>query len=212
MHQELHYIAPFTQEALLTEILGAIQDKSLHLKGPTSFESIQRWVANRRGDIIKNTRLLVEERMKLPENNRIHIGLFPDVSDITATEVGNSPILHRYFVAGAHKALGHKFKGLSYPLLAMLWVGLAYALVQPGDPVLLAHDPLYTRAFKKLKACASLETLTNKLWGENHAWKVDPAAPRDPEAAAAAAAAAAAGGIPTGTGADGASMVTAPAR
>jgi hypothetical protein len=154
----------------------------------------------------------------LPESNRIRIGPFPDVSDIIGTEVGNSPILHRYLVAGARKAVGHKFKGLSYPLLAMLWVGLAYALVQPGDPVLLAHDPLYTRAFKKLKACASLETLTNKLWGENHAWKVDPAAPRDPEAAAAAAAAAvaaaaaAAGGIPTGTGADGASMVTAPAR
>ncbi len=83
--------------------------------------------------------------MRLPESNRIRIGPFPDVSDISGTEVGNSPILHRYLVAGARKAVGHKFKGLSYPLLVMLWVGLAYAFVQTGDPVLDSHDKLYSR-------------------------------------------------------------------
>ncbi len=100
---------------------------------------IKRW------DIIKFTKIRVVDRMKVVEGHRIRIGPFPDVLDITAEELFNSPILHLYFVAGARKALGVKFDGLSFPLLAMLWVGLAYAFVQPDDPVLDQQDKLYHR-------------------------------------------------------------------
>ncbi len=114
--------------------------------------------------------------MKVAECNRI--GPFHDV-DITEVFF-NGPILHLYFVGGARKALGVKFDGISFPLLAMLWVRFAYAFVQPGDPVLDQHHKLYHRALKKLvKAYDSLETLKTKLWGKNQPWIVDPAAPAE---------------------------------
>jgi hypothetical protein len=55
---------------------------------------------------------------------------------------------------------------------------IAYAFVQPGDPVLDQDDNLYHRALKKLVTfCASLETLHTKIWGKSQDWIVDPTAP-----------------------------------
>ena len=195
----LVYAAPFTKVALEAELLDAIRTSTRWSDNVTPFSRVQRYQGNRRGDIIKNTANRVKMFRGLEEDNQTDLKDLPEIGNISLKTLTDSPILHRFFIVGAQKAIGRKYKGVSLPMLAMLWIGLVQAFKQDGDPAPEEHSVAYKAAILHLKDCGTLEAVQNAIWGEDRPWITDPAL-------------AAKGAKEAGAAPQGASTVAAPAR